>query len=307
MKNLLLTVSVILSCFFSLNTQSQQDPQYTQYMYNMSVVNPAYAGSKEATSIGVLGRKQWVGTSGAPTIYTAFMHSPLGKNLGLGLSLISDKIGPVSETTTFIDFSYTIRVSEKAKLAFGLKAGAVFQNIGILDLNQVQTGDTTFDENVNNVHPNFGFGMFYYNKMFYLGASIPNLLSSLHFEKSNGVITKASENKHYFITSGYVFDLTEEFKFKPSAMAKFAKHTPLSLDLSMNILWKEKLEFGISHRFDDSWSGLINMKVNDSLRIGYAYDHTTSNLGTFNSGSHEILLLFDFVFTNNNYKSPRFF
>ena len=307
MKNLFKLTFLLFLVLGNKKANAQQDPQYTQYMYNMSVINPAYAGSNEATSLGLLGRSQWVGIDGAPNTFTAFIHSPVGKNVGLGFSLVHDKVGPVTETFAFVDFSYTIKVTENSNLAFGLKAGAAFQQIGLLQLNQVDSGDVSFNQNVNNTHPNFGTGAFYYTDRFYLGVAVPNLLETLHFEKSNGVITKASDDRHFFINSGYVFDLNENFKLKPSFLAKYAKQSPLSLDLSANILWQDKLEFGLSHRLDDSWSALVNLRVNNNLRIGYAYDHTTSNLGTFNSGSHELLLLFDFVFVNNNLKSPRFF
>ena len=307
MKNLIKQIFILLLIIGCKEATAQQDPQYTQYMYNMSVVNPAYAGSNEATSLGLLGRTQWVGVSGAPNTFTSFIHSPVGKNVGLGFSLIHDKVGPITETYAFVDFSYNIKVTENANLAFGIKAGAAFQQIGLLQLNQVDSGDVSFNQNVNNTHPNFGTGAFYYTEKFYLGVAVPNLLETLHFEKSNGVITKASDDRHIFINSGYVFDLNKDFKLKPSFLAKYAKQSPLSVDLSANILWLDKLEFGLSHRLDDSWSALVNLRVKNNLRIGYAYDHTVSNLGTFNTGSHEFMLLFDFVFVNSNIKSPRFF
>lgn len=292
--------------FLSTITFAQQDTQYTQYMYNMAVINPAYAGSNEGLSLGFLGRKQWVGVSGAPESISAFAHSPIGEKTGAGVSLIHDKIGPVTETHAYADFSFTIQPSENSQLAFGLKAGATFQHIGLLSLTQNDSNDPKFSQNANKIHPNFGVGLFYYQDNFYVGASIPNLLETLHFEKSNGRISKASEKKHTFITSGYVFDLDNDFKFKPSVLAKHVSSSPLSLDLSMNILWKDKFEFGVSHRLDDSWSGIVNLRVNRNLRIGYAYDHTISNLSQFNSGSHELLLLFDFK-SQKRYISPRFF
>ncbi len=287
--------------------RAQQEPQYTQYMYNMSVVNPAYAGAKDALSMGVLGRKQWIGVSGAPSTFTAFAHGPVGKNVGLGFSVISDKIGPVDETNAYADFSYTIRTSRKAKLAFGLKAGFTFQNIGLLSLSQVNSNDPLFKENVNEVYPNIGAGLFYYTNEFYMGLSIPNILKSKHFERNGGIITKASEEMHTFFTAGMVFDISESVKFKPSFLTKFAYHTPVSVDVSANFLFMDKIEFGASYRWDDSISGLINVMVTNTLRVGYAYDHTVSNLGLFNSGTHEVFMLFDFSFISNNLKSPRFF
>ena len=297
----------LLFLFAASTLKAQQEPQYTQYMYNMSVVNPAYAGSKDALSLGALARQQWVGVSGAPGTFTAFIHGPVGRNVGLGLSVISDQIGPVKETNAYADFSYTIRTSEESKLAFGLKAGFTFQNIGLLSLTQVSPNDPLFNENVDETYPNIGAGAFYYTDDLYIGLSIPNILKSKHFEKNNGIITNASEEMHTFFTAGMVFDLSENVKFKPSMLTKFAFHTPVSVDVSANFLFMDRFELGASYRWDDSVSGLINVLVTDTLRVGYAYDHTVSNLGLFNSGSHEVFMLFDFSFSRSNVRSPRFF
>ncbi len=298
---------MILLVFISFEINAQQDPEYTQYMYNMSIVNPAYAGSKEALSIGVLGRRQWVGVSGAPRTFTAFLHSPIGRNVGLGVSFTSDRVGPVEETTAYTDFSYTIRTSEVGKLAFGLKAGFTFQNIGLLSLTQVNPNDPLFVENINKTYPNIGAGLYYYTDKFYLGLSIPNMLKSTHFNDGNGIISSASEEMHTFFTGGYVFELSDNVKFKPSSMLKFAFNTPLSVDVSANFLFNDKFEFGVSYRWDDSFIGMVNFLIDDSLRIGYAYDHTISNLGQFSSGGHEVFILFDFTFNKVRYRSPRFF
>lgn len=305
-KKVYIILLVLLVC---TNTRmfAQQYPQYTQYVYNMTVINPAYAGSKEGISLGLLARSQWVGVSGSPKTFSGFIHSPISRKLGLGLSLIHDKIGPVNETHAYADFSFTINISEKSKLAFGLKAGATFQQIGLLMLNQVGTNDPKFSQNSNKTYPNFGVGVFYYKEKFYVGISVPNLLETLHFERSNGKITKASEKMHGFLSVGYVIDLKNDFKLKPSTLIKYADSSPLSLDLSLNLLWNNKVEFGVSHRIDDSWSAIVNFKIRKGLQLGYAYDHTISNLGEFSSGSHEFLLLFDFNSRENTYKQPRFF
>jgi len=307
MKKKMYAMLLVLLVCTNIKVFAQQDPQYTQYIYNMAVINPAYAGSKEGISLGLLARSQWVGVSGAPKTFSGFIHSPVSRRLGLGLSLIHDKIGPVNETHAYADFSFTINISEKAKLAFGLKAGATFQQIGLLMLNQVGSNDPKFSQNSNKTHPNFGVGVFYYKEKFYVGASVPNLLETLHFERSNGKITKASEKTHGFLAAGYVIDLKNDFQLKPSTLVKYVDSSPLSLDLSLNLLWNNKVEFGVSHRIDDSWSAIVNFKIRKGLRLGSAYDHTISNLGEFSSGSHEFLLLFDFNSRENTYKQPRFF
>ncbi len=280
----------------------QQDSHYTQYMYNMNVINPAYAGSKGITSIGILGRTQWVGVEGAPKTVTFSLHSPVGKAVGLGLSVIHDEIGPVKEDNVYVDFSYTINTSEEGRLAFGLKGGFSF-----LDVRELIIVDPDpLNIPIHESSPNFGAGIYYYTNKFYLGVSAPNFLETRHLEKNGGVVSSASEKMHYFLTSGYVFELSDKLKLKPSTMVKATSGAPVSVDLSLNLLIDEKFEVGLSHRFDDSISGMVGFNVNEDFRIGYAYDYTTTKFGDYiNSGTHEIILLFDF--NRRNLKSPRFF
>lgn len=295
---LLLGVLVLMSITKSFG---QQDPQYTQYMYNMNVLNPAYAGSKGVGSIGLLGRAQWVGVEGAPKTITVSANSPIGNALGLGLSVIHDEIGPVKEDNIFIDFSYTINTSEKGRLAFGVKGGVTFLNV-----RELMTVDPDpLNIPINEVSPNFGAGIYYYNDKFYVGLSVPNLLETRHLENAGGIVSSASEKAHYFFTSGYVFNVADNLKLKPSTMLRATEGAPLSLDISLNLLVEDKFEVGLSHRLDDSISALVGFQVNEDFRIGYAYDHTITSFGDYNSGSHEIMLLFDF--NRRNLKSPRFF
>ncbi len=300
---LFLALGIVLS---SINFYAQQDPQYTQYMYNMNVLNPAYAGSRGTLSIGVLGRTQWVGIDGAPKTFTFSAHAPFSKKVGLGLSAIVDKIGPVKEQNVFADFSYTINTSVEGKLAFGLKAGFTFHNLNEASLIAIDPNDPNVLDFENRTFPNFGAGAFYYTDKFYIGLSMPNVLETKHFSRSNG-ITKASEKTHYFLTSGYIFNLSQHTKFKPSIMAKAVNGAPLSLDLSANFLFNERFEIGASYRLDDSISGLVGFLLTKDLRLGYAYDYTTTNLGNFNSGSHEVFLQWDIDLSRDKVVSPRFF
>ncbi len=305
MKKIALFLALII-VLLSINSYAQQDPQYTQYMYNMNVLNPAYAGSKGTLSIGVLGRTQWVGIDGAPKTFTLAAHAPFGEKVGLGFSAIVDEIGPVKEQNLFADFSYTIRTSDVGKLAFGIKAGFTFHNLNEASLIAIDPNDPSIIDFDDRTFPNFGAGAFYYTNQFYVGLSLPNILETKHFDRNNG-ITKASEKAHFFLTSGYVFDVSESLKFKPSVMAKAAGGAPLSVDISANFLLKERLELGASYRLDDSISGLISFLVTNDFRLGYAYDYTTSNLGDFNSGSHEVFLLWDIDLSRDKVVSPRFF
>lgn len=297
-------IQIVISMFALLSVAtvfSQQDAQYTQYMYNMVVINPAYAGSKGVPSIGLLGRTQWVGVEGAPQTATLSFNSPVGKATGLGLSIIHDEIGPVKENNIYADFSYTIFTGEEGRLAFGLKAGVTFLDIGFLNT----VDPDPLNEPVHQASPNFGAGIYFYTKKFYAGLSAPNFLETRHLESSNGYVSTASEKMHYFLTAGYVFDLADNLLLKPSTMFKATSGAPLSVDLSLNLLVNQMFEVGMSYRLDDSISGMVGFQVNNDFRIGYAYDYTTSNFGDYNSGSHEVILLFEF--NRRNIKSPRFF
>lgn len=284
---------------------AQQDPQYTQYMYNMNIMNPAYAGSKESLSITALYRTQWAGLDGAPETITLSAHAPVGERVGLGLSAIKDELGPISETNVYIDFSYTLPMGESLKLALGIKGGATFHDVGLTSLELQDPGDPFFSEDISNVYPNVGAGAFLYTENFYLGLSVPNFLNSIHLDE-NG-LKYGSETQHFFATAGYVFQISDNFKLKPSVMVKSAFDAPISLDGNLNALFFDRFELGASYRLDDSFSGLVGFQVTDFLRIGYAYDHIISELKGVGSASHEVIVTFDIFFKPRILHSPRFF
>lgn len=298
----------LLSLLAFMDMQGQQDPHYTQYMYNMNVMNPAYAGSKENLSFGLLYRKQWVNVDGAPSTFSFSGSTPVGKNVGIGLSLISDKIGPVNEQNAYADFSYTLNLGGEHRLALGLKAGATFQRIGLnsdIAPSLPVITDDAFSEDTNNVYLNLGTGIFYYTDKYYLALSVPNMLKANHLDY-NGV-KYGTETQHYFITGGYVFDLSPTIKFKPFAMLKSAFNSPSSLDVNTNFLFNERFEVGASYRVDDSFGAMVNFLITPGLRIGYAYDHIISDMKTVTTSSHEIILLFDLNFPKKVSRSPRYF
>jgi type IX secretion system PorP/SprF family membrane protein len=310
MKKIYILAFIMLLTFIDAN--AQQDPHYTQYMYNMNIINPAYAGSKENLSFGLLYRKQWVEIQDAPTTLTFSGSSPVGKNVGIGLSVISDKIGPVEENNVYADFSYTLNLGGEHKLALGLKAGATFLNVGLFDEiynNVPDANDPAFSENINRTNFNLGTGIFYYTNKYYIAFSIPNMLTSPHLDISRGGddMEFGSESVHYFLTGGYVFDLSQNVKFKPFVMAKSAFNTPVSIDVSTNFLFNERFEIGATYRLEDSFGAMANFAITPNLRIGYAYDHIVSDLKVTTPSSHEIILLFDLNFPKKVSQSPRFF
>lgn len=311
MKRLLFTIPL---AFLFIKAEAQQDPHYTQYMYNMNIMNPAYAGSKENLSVGLLYRMQWVEIEGAPKTATFSIHSPVGKNVGLGLSAINDKIGPIEENNVYADFSYTLNLGGEHRLAFGIKAGATFHKIGLFtDISQPgytqHPDDPAFKKDVNNTYLNIGAGLFYYTQNYYLAFSVPNMLEATHLDVTHsGQQYKFSgETQHYFLTGGYVFQLSQNTKFKPSFMLKSAFEAPTSLDVSANFLFFEKFEVGATYRLEDSFGAMVNFAVTPNIRLGYAYDHIVSDLNFTTPASHEFMLLFDLNFPKKVSVSPRYF
>lgn len=294
----------ILLLLLAIAARGQQDPQYTQYMYNMNVMNPAYAGSKENLSFGLLYRTQWTGLDGAPKTGTFFGHMPVSDRIGVGLSVIADEIGPVRETNAYADVSYTLRLAGEHRLAFGVKAGATFHDLGLGGIDLVDPDDPYFND-TSGATPNVGAGVFYYTDNYYLAFSVPNILSSVKLDAQG--TEYGTETSHYFLTGGYVFQVSPNTKLKPSFLVKSAFSAPTSFDVNLNALFFEKFEIGASYRLDDSFSGLVNFAITPNIRVGYAYDSVTSDIKRYAPASHEFLLLFDLNFAKKISRSPRYF
>lgn len=299
----------------SIVVTAQQDPQFTQYMYNQKILNPAYAtGRKSEINVGALYRTQWVGLEGAPKTASFFIHAPVNDKIELGLSFTNDDIGNVvTENNIYADFAYILELGDEQHLSLGIKAGVTLFDANFNGFNLQSGGrdtDVAFNDNITQTFPNVGLGGFYFTDNYYIGLSAPNLLTTKHLETENGIQALGVQNTHYFLTGGYVFDINKDFRFKPAMMLKGVTGAPLSLDVTANVLYNEKFEAGIAYRVGDAISGLVNFTVSEDVRLGYAYDYTTSNLGNFNTGSHEIILLYTIKtkYWRNGYdRSPRFF
>lgn len=297
---------LILLLLGSWCTTAQQEMQATQYMYHMNILNPAYAGVRESLSINFLARSQWLGITDAPKTATFSIHSPLQNNVGLGLSIVYDQLGPVKETNIFADFSYTIPFSYDAKIAFGIKGGmtSYFLNAGELSTMDPEL-NSLYDGEFRRIFPNFGMGIYYYTNDYYVGFSVPNLLKSKYFKTNSGYTSNASKSSHFYLTAGYVYKINNKIKLKPSFLVKGVIGAPVSFDLSINTFVNELFEFGLSYRYQDSVSAMVGVKVSADVRLGYAYDYILSNLGNYSNGSHEVMLLFDVQ--KSGVSSPRCF
>lgn len=303
-----IVATIIILLLFVIKSQAQQDAHYTQYMYNMSVINPAYAGSKENLSLGMLYRKQWIQLDGAPSTFTFSGHAPLPNNLGAGLSVISDQAGPVTRNNIFADVSYTLNLGGEHRLAFGLKAGATLHKVGLQSQVQGSVRDNTdqaFGSDFNDTYFNIGSGLFYYTDKYYVAVSVPSFLKTKNI--NNDGINIGETTPHYFITGGYVFDLSPSVKFKPFTMIKTAFNAPISVDASANFLFNQKFEIGATYRLEDSFGAMASFAITESLRIGYAYDHIVSNLNAATPSSHEVIILFDIASAKKVSRSSRYF
>jgi type IX secretion system PorP/SprF family membrane protein len=313
MKNSYISL-LLLIMLGTLSSNAQQDPQYSQYMYNTQVVNPAYAGSRDVLSFGLLYRTQWVGLDGAPKTGTFTVNSPIGSldNMGLGLSVVTDELGPAKESNINLDYSYTINTSETAELSFGLKAGIDFLDVDFTRLNIFDLSDPRFQNNVDQkVQPQIGAGVYYNTDRFYVGLSVPNFLTTQHFDEASLVNidaeTIAAERLHYFLIGGYVFDLNPNLKFKPATLVKMVSGSPLQWDVSANFLINEKFTLGASYRWSAALSAMVGFQASESIFLGFAYDYQTTDIEDYSDGSYEVFLRFEIFNRPEKLLTPRFF
>lgn len=311
MKNTFLTLCYL---FCVSRLAAQQDPHFTQYMNNMSVINPAYATAEQSLiNFGCFYRNQWTGIKGAPRTFGFFGHAALNSRIETGLSLLSDNIGEGSKTQTnfFADFAYLIQLTNKYKMSFGIKTGVSMLNTNFNGF-QLNSGNTTtdkaFGENLKVNIPNFGVGTYYFTDKYYIGLSVPHILTGKKGLFKSRDYEFGPQQIHTFLTGGYVFLIGKAYKLKAAAMSIFVKGAPVSVDLTTNVLYDESLELGVAYRLKDAVSFLINLNLSPQLRFGYSYDYITSTLSRFSSGSHEFVLLYKLDFLQQSYdKSPRFF
>lgn len=270
---------------------SQQDSQYTQYMYSANTINPAYAGVREVLSMTGAARNQWVGLDGAPETLAFSLNSPIGvKGVGMGLSVFSDHIGASSENNITADFSYSFNVSREAELSFGLKGGVNMFNLNVDELNIFNPDDELLYSS-NRTAPVVGLGVYLHTDNWYFGLSSPNVLETNYFDEV--AVSVATEKTHLYLLAGYVFELNPDLKFKPAILTKAVEGAPLAVDLSANFWFAETLSLGASYRLNAAVSGLAGFQVTDQLMIGYSYDYETTALSGFNQGSHEVVLRFE--------------
>jgi len=270
-------------------------------------VNPAYAGSTGTIEAALLYRSQWIGIDGAPETQSFSIHSPLrNEKIGLGLSVVNDKIGPSDELYLDGNFSYSVPLGYEKRLAFGLKAGMRMLNIDWSKGRYYDNDDVLLNQNINNqMKLAVGAGIYYYTDKWYVGLSVPSFIRNDYYDDVQESIDY--DRLHYFLMGGYVFDLNPNLKFKPAFLVKAVSGAPLTADISANFMIQEKFVIGGAYRTDDSVSILAGFQISPSFYLGYAFDYTVSQLNKYNDGSHEIILRYQFVKNQSKIKSPRFF
>jgi len=269
---------------------AQQEPSYTMYQYNMNVINPAYVGSSGEMDLNMHIRTQWTDIDGAPETQSFAFSTPINNKIGIGFSVVNDKYDITKETSYTADFSYKVQLSDNSDLYLGVKAGAYSLNIDFLSKGII--GDPLFSKNVNRTNALFGAGAYLKMDKFYATLSIPNFLSGERVKSSNDYGYEATDKVHIYAGAGYTFDLGEHFDLTPSFMARFVEGSPVSVDLTATADIYNTLEIGASYRWDNSISGIALIKASDWLQFGYAYEHTTTDLGDYSGGTHEIMLRF---------------
>jgi type IX secretion system PorP/SprF family membrane protein len=309
MKQPLLKHIIILVLMLSaLSSFSQQDPMFTQYMNNPVLINPAYAGSLGDLNVNGIFRKQWVGLDWQPTTTTLSVTSPMRNyNVGVGATFINDKIGPMQQTGIYLDYAYHLEFDNRSKLSMGLMTGFNYYQ---------KTLDPTWTAENDpwvNQHPvttrflfNAGVGLYYYSNKYFIGASIPKLFrNSLSDENTYELIGR--EERHYFVTGGWVFKMNTILKIKPTTMLRLVNGAPSSLEVSGTAIFYDQFWVGLTYRLEDAIAAHARVQVNPRLQIGYSYDLNNSRLKSFNWGTHEIYMSYTFTRKGQRILSPRYF
>ena len=315
-------VIILMICsFWAFHTMAQHDAQYSFYMFNNVYFNPAYTGKKEALHFEVLHREQWRffniadKIEGAPQSTSFSIHSPFKRSANaLGFNFHSDMIGPYKTFDFGINYAYRIPIGSKLKLSLGVKGNyKLYQvdDIDFLDPTDPRAQELNTYPNINTF--NAGAGVYLWNKKdkFYVGFSVTDLINNaLYKNLAMASNNNAQEHRNYFATAGLVVGKEESnFKFYPSTMMKFTKAAPIDFDVNANFLFYHRLWLGAGYRFGGNYYrdgeevkvgkgsaviGMFKLLVVKNLEIGYAYDYTLSDLGSYQSGSHEFLVNFKF-------------
>lgn len=278
------------------NIMAQQEPMFTQYMFNSLTINPAYAGTTESLNLNTLTRLQWVGLEGSPKTFSLTAHTPIeGRKIGLGITLVTDEIGPVNNTFFTINYAYRLRVTDDLTLSMGLKGGISSYTVGLTDLSVIDPEDPQFQNNEKKISPNLGFGFYLYGDQYYVGFSAPKLIQTTVDDEY--ATDENQLKRHYFIVGGYNWQINSEWLLKPSLLTKIVAGSPVSNDITVQGLYNNLVGAGVMYRIGDAAGLFVYGKVYKELKVGYGYEYSLNGLSGINSGTHEIMLTYDFNIT----------
>ncbi|MCW3078234.1 MAG: hypothetical protein JWO32_2843 [Bacteroidetes bacterium] len=300
--------------FFTYKGMAQFDYMFTQYMFNEMFINPAYAGSKEAMSATLLHRQQWVNFPGRPITTSFSLHGPLMNNkMGLGLSVLNERIGVLNHNLVYLSYAYRVKTGEKSTLAFGLMGGLHNQvnKFNELKVNNDGSTDPQFSNSASTIAPNFGAGIYFSNKTFYTGISVPRMVDDKVKFATNGAVALSTKidpnNFHYYFTIGNLFTLNKDLKLKTQGMINAVQNAPLQYNVNANFLIKELVWAGASYRNDSAISAILGMQINSQFLVSYAFDYTLNSIQKYSQGSHEIVLNYLFSYKGKKVITPRYF
>ncbi len=300
MKRILL----LLLLFVSVKSWAQQDALFTQYTYNKLLVNAGYAGSRDDLSLTLLHRIQWVDIEGAPNTSTFSAHAASrNRKVGIGFYMYRDEIGPTVNNTFMLNYAYRI-FFERGFLAFGLQAGVKHYNFDRSKMNLEQTDPVLQGTKETQWKPDVNLGIYYQTDRFCLGISSTQLLEN-GYEVDNNSINKLA--RHFYVLGGYVLPLQNNIVFRPGMLMKFVPHAPVQFDFNASFIFNDLLTIGASYRTLSAVTGLVELKLNRRLTLGYSYDYYFNDLRVHNVGSHEFRLSYNINLFKNRMKTSRYF
>jgi type IX secretion system PorP/SprF family membrane protein len=318
MKKMIMILLIVMS--FMTVSMGQNYPHYSMFMFNKLLYNPAYAGNKDLTTVNAYGRRQWTGFEGAPVGASITIDGPVGsymkpfRKVALGLGLNTEKAGVVQNSNIIAYYAYRIKITKDAVLSLGLQGGISAFSANYSDLNPYHQNDPNinYGNNVSNkIMPNVGAGAYFSSKKYYVSLGIPFLLENTYEGETIGYSgVYGRQIRSYYLSGGYVFTMSPVIKLQPQILARYAagnsQTLPLNADFNLSCFFYDRFMIGATYRTDKSVMGILFFQITDRLCAGYSYDHSMSTIRTYNSGTHELTVGFDFVRDKNKYMNPRF-
>jgi type IX secretion system PorP/SprF family membrane protein len=286
-----LSVLMLLIAGNMANAQQQQPYSYSQYMDNLTPLNPAYSLLDKAGSINTLASKQLIGINGGPTSYLINGNIPIESiNSSAGLIVLNDQLAIENETEVNAYFAKAIQVGPEGYLAVSLNAG--LRNY-IANFSSLDPTDPTFKNDVRETKPNVGFGVMYYTDSYYLGLSVPEL--TINSLGTAGVQNNSNFTNHYYFAAGLITNIDDDIKFKPATLLSYTSGIPILADISGTFYLKDILGIGLNYGTDQTMAGILTLNFSQ-FHIGYSYKFNiaSQNLGGVNNATHEVTLSYRF-------------